>query len=432
MKYLPIGKALFIENRRKFVKELKSGSIAIFNSNDIMPTNADGTMPFRQNNDLFYLSGIDQEETALLLFPDARNSNHREMLFVKETNEQIATWEGQKLSKEQATEVSGIQNIYWARQFETLLGEIIPEAEYIYLNSNEHSRAVKVVQTRDDRFSKQLREQFPLFNYERSAPIMEALRTVKSAKEIELISKACEITEKAFRRVLGFVKPEVTEYEIEAEFIHEFIRHRSRGPAYQPIIASGFDSCILHYVENNKICKSGDIILMDVAAEYANYASDMTRVVPVNGKFTKRQKDVYNAVLRIMREATQLLSPGNTLTEYNKEVNKITESELVGLGLLDKTQLKNQDPANPLLKKYFMHGASHALGLDVHDVYDKYNIFKEGMVFTCEPGIYIREESLGIRLENNILVSSNGPIDLMKNIPIEAEEIEYLMYSKKY
>ncbi|HXA02586.1 MAG TPA: aminopeptidase P N-terminal domain-containing protein [Cytophagaceae bacterium] len=431
MKYLPIGKELFIENRRKFVKELKPGSIAIFNSNDIMPTNADGTMPFRQNNDLFYLSGIDQEETILILFPDSKNSNQREMLFVKETNEHIAIWEGQKLTKKQAMEASGIQNIQWTKQFDHLLEQIIPESEYIYLNSNEHSRAAKLVQTRDDRFSKHLREQFPLSKYERSAPIMQALRTIKSAKEIELISKACEITEKAFRRILSFVKPGITEYEIEAEFIHEFLRSRSRGPAYQPIIASGFDSCILHYVENHKTCIAGDIILMDVAAEYANYASDMTRVIPVNGKFTKRQKDVYNAVLRIMREATTMLVPGNTLTEYNKEVNKITESELVGLGLLNKTQLKNQDPENPLLRKYFMHGASHALGLDVHDVYDKYNIFKEGMVFTCEPGIYIREESLGIRLENNILVSSNGPIDLMKNIPVEAEEIEYLMDSKK-
>jgi Xaa-Pro aminopeptidase len=432
MKYLPIGKELFIENRRKFVKELKPGSIAIFNSNDIMPTNADGTMPFRQNNDLFYLSGIDQEETILVLFPDSKNSNQQEMLFVKETNELIAIWEGQKLTKDQATEISGIHNIQWTKQFEPMLVQIMTEAEYVYLNSNEHSRAMKIVETRDDRFSKQLREQFPLSKYERSAPIMQALRTIKSAREIELINKACEITEKAFRRVLGFVKPGVAEYEIEAEFIHEFIRNRSRGPAYQPIIASGFDSCILHYVENHKICKAGDIILMDVAAEYANYASDMTRVIPVNGKFTKRQKDVYNAVLRIMREATKMLMPGNTLTEYNKEVNRITEFELIGLGLLDKIQLKNQDPANPLVRKFFMHGASHALGLDVHDVYDKYDIFKEGMVFTCEPGIYIREESLGVRLENNILITSKEPMDLMKNIPIEAEEIEDLMDSKKY
>jgi Xaa-Pro aminopeptidase len=299
------------------------------------------------------------------------------------------------------------------------------------LNSNEHSRAAKIVQTRDDRFAIQLKEQFPEAKYEKSAPIMEALRTIKSAKEIELISKACEITEKAFRRILGFVKPGITEYEIEAEFVHEFIRNRSRGPAYHPIIASGFDSCILHYVENHKTCKAGDIILMDVAAEYANYASDMTRVLPVNGRFSKRQKDVYKAVLRIMREAIQMLVPGNSLTEYNKEVNRITENELIGLGLLDKNELKNQDPANPLVRKYFMHGASHALGLDVHDVYDKYNIFKEGMVFTCEPGIYIREESLGIRLENNIVINSKGPIDLMKNIPIEPEEIEDLMNSKK-
>jgi Xaa-Pro aminopeptidase len=431
MKYLPIGKELFIENRRKFIKALKPRSIAIFNSNDIMPTNADGTMPFRQNNDLFYLSGIDQEETVIVIFPDCRNPTYREILFVKETNEHIAVWEGQKLTKEQAAEISGIQNIQWTSELETILTQLIPESEYVYLNSNEHSRAAKVVQTRDDRFSIQLRRQFPLAKYERAAPIMEALRTIKSAKEIELISRACEITEKAFRRVLGFIKPGVLEYEIEAEFVHEFLRNGSRGPAYQPIVASGFDSCILHYVENHKKCNAGDIILMDVAAEYANYASDMTRVVPANGKFTKRQKDVYNAVLRIMRQAIQMLVPGNSLAEYNKEVNRITEHELVGLGLLDKNQILNQNPANPLVKKYFMHGASHALGLDVHDVYDKYNIFKEGMVFTCEPGIYIKEESLGIRLENNILISKEGPVDLMKNIPIEIEEIEYLMNLKK-
>jgi Xaa-Pro aminopeptidase len=430
MKYLPIGKELFIENRRKFIRELKPGSIAIFHSNDIMPTNADGIMPFRQNNDLFYLSGIDQEESILILFPDSRNANQKEMLFVKETNEHIAIWEGQKLTKQQASETSGIQNIQWTTQFEALLGQIIPESEYIYLNSNEHSRATKEVQTRDDRFSIALRKQFPLAKYERSAPILQTLRTIKSAREIELIREACGITEKAFRRILGFVKPGVTEYEIEAEFVHEFLRNRSRGPAYQPIIASGFDSCILHYVENNKSCRDGDIILMDVAAEYANYASDMTRVIPVNGRFSQRQKDVYNAVLRIMKQAIQMLVPGNNMTDYNKEVNKITEVELVGLGLIDKNKLKDQDPANPLVRKYFMHGASHSLGLDVHDVYDKYNIFKEGMVFTCEPGIYIREESLGIRLENNILISSKGPVDLMKNIPLEAQEIEDLMNSK--
>jgi Xaa-Pro aminopeptidase len=430
MKYLPIGKELFIENRRKIAKQLKTSSLTILNSNDIMPTNADGTMPFRQNNDLFYLSGIDQEETILLLFPDCRNENHKEILFIKETNEHIAIWEGNKLTKKEASEISGVKTIYWTSQFEGLLNQIIPEVSNIYLNSNEHTRAEKTIDTKDDRFIKWFMDKYPLFNYERLAPVMQSLRSVKSEAEIELIRTACGITEKAFRRVLKFLKPGVNEYEIEAEFIHEFIRNRSRGSAYQPIIASGLNACTLHYTENNRICKEGELVLMDVAAEYANYASDMTRTIPVSGKFSKRQKEVYNAVLRVMREATKMLVPGNNLSDYQAEVGKIMEFELIGLKLLDNEDVKTQDKSSPLYKKYFMHGTSHALGLDVHDVFNRNEKFKEGMIFTCEPGIYIREEALGIRIENDILITANGPVDLMKTIPVETEEIEQLMSHK--
>jgi Xaa-Pro aminopeptidase len=427
MKYLAIDKNLFILNRQNFIKNLLPDSIAVFHSNDIMPTNADGTMPFRQNNDLFYLTGIDQEETILLLFPDAKEEGNRAILFIKETNEHIAIWEGKKLSKKEATEISGITKVVWVSQFDSIFETLISECRNIYLNSNEHNRAVKQVETRNDRFIKWCKEKYPLYEYKRSAPILHYLRSIKSNWEIELIKKACEITEKSFKRVLSFVKPGVTEYEIEAEFVHEFIRNRSRGPAYQPIIAAGANSCILHYVENNKTCKEGDIILMDVAAEYANYASDLTRVVPVSGKFTKRQKEVYNGVLRGMKEAFKLLTPGMSLSAYNKEVGLIMEKELVDLGLLKIDDVRNQDKNFPLYKKYFMHGASHALGLDVHDVYDKSKNFEAGMVFTLEPGIYIPEEGFGIRLENDILITETGPIDLMKTIPIEAEEIEELM-----
>jgi Xaa-Pro aminopeptidase len=430
MKYLPIGKELFIENRQKLTKQLKTSALAIFNSNDIMPTNADGTMPFRQNNDLFYLSGIDQEETILLLFPDCQNSNHKEILFIKETNDHIAIWEGNKLTKKEASEISGIKTVLWTSQFEGTLNQIIPEASHLYLNSNEHTRAEKVIETKDDRFIKWMQNKYPLFQYERVAPIMQSLRSVKSEREIELIKVACGITEKSFRRVLKYLKPGVNEYEIEAEFIHEFIRNRSRGHAYQPIIASGLNACTLHYTDNNRICKEGELVLMDVAAEYANYASDMTRTIPVSGKFTKRQKEVYSAVLRVMKAAIKMLVPGNNLTDYHKEVGKIMEQELIGLKLLDPADVLAQEKSSPLYKKYFMHGTSHALGLDVHDVFNKNDEFKAGMVFTCEPGIYIREESLGIRLENDILITDKGPVDLMKNIPIEIEEIEQLMNQK--
>lgn len=430
MKYLPIDQKLFVENRQRFVKQLKPNSIAVFNSNDIMPTNADGNMGFRQNNDLFYLCGIDQEETILVIYPDAKDGVHKEVLFLRETNEHIAIWEGHKYTREEAFATSGIRKIYWLSQFETIFNTLMTEADHVYLNTNEHTRAVVEVETRDARFIKWCKEKYPMHKYERSAPIMHTLRAIKSKYEVDLIQQACNITEKGFRRLLGFIKPGVWEYEIEAELIHEFVRNRSRGFAYGPIIASGANACVLHYVENNQQCKDGEVILLDVAAEYANYASDLTRAVPVNGKFTKRQRDVYNAVLRVMRAATKMLVVGNTMDAYHKEVGRIMEQELIGLGLLNANDVKNQDPSSPLYKKYFMHGTSHFLGLDVHDVGHRHRPFEDGMVFTCEPGIYIPEEGLGIRLENNILITAKGPVDLMANIPIEADEIEELMNSK--
>lgn len=401
--------------------------MAVFNSNDVMPTNADGHMKFVQNTDLFYLTGVDQEESILVLFPQAVEPQNREILFVKETSELIAIWEGHKLTKKEATEVSGIKRVYWLSQFNTIFNTLMSECKAVYLNTNEHNRAVVEVETRDARFIKWCREKYPMHHYERSAPLMMHLRAVKSEIEVNIMQQACDITKKGFERVLKFIKPGVWEYEIEAELAHEFIRNRSKGFAYTPIIASGANSCVLHYIENNKQCKDGDILLMDVAAEYSNYASDLTRCVPVNGVFTRRQKDVYNAVLRVMKGATKMLVPGNDITSYHKAVGEMMEKELVDLGLLKMDDVKKQDPESPLYKKYFMHGTSHFLGLDVHDVGSRHRKFESGMVFTCEPGIYIREEGLGIRLENDILITGTGNFDLMKDIPLEAEEIESLM-----
>ena len=425
MKYLQVDSQLFINNRGEFSKKLKENTLAIFNSNDIMPTNADGTIPFRQNNDLFWLSGVDQEESVLVVCP---NNKEKEILFLKETSELIAIWEGAKLTKEEALNTSGISTVYWLSEMDEKLEELISKCDGIYLNKNIHSRAASKVQTRDDRFRNMISEKYNKEILE-VAPIMHELRSIKSDTEISLLQNACNITEKGLRRILPFINPGVMEYEIEAELMHEFLRNRSTGFAYQPIIGSGRDSCVLHYIENNKQCKDGDILLMDFGAEYANYASDLTRTVPVNGRFTKRQKSVYNSVLHVMKEATKMLVPGTIFKEYNKEVGKIMEAELIKLGLLDKHDVLKQDPKNPLFKKYFMHGTSHYLGLDVHDVGNFDWPMKEGMVFTCEPGIYILEEELGIRLENDILVTADGPDDLMKNIPIESDEIEDLMNS---
>lgn len=431
MKYSKIDRNLFIENRQKLIKQLEANSITIINSNDQMPTNADGLMPFRQNNDMLYLSGIDQEESILVLCPNASNQKHREILFVKETSDLIAIWEGDKLTKGQASATSGIETVYWISEFEAVLKTVLFEVDTVYLNQNEHLRALKQVQTRDDRFRLWCEKEYPLHNYKRLAPIMTDLRQVKHPIEIELIQQACDITEKGFRRVLEFVEPGVMEYEIEAEFAHEFLRNRSKGFAYEPIIGGGHSACVLHYLSNNAVCKDGDLILMDVGAEYSNYASDMTRCVPVNGEFTKRQKEVYNAVLSVLNEASSLLMPGTTFDEYEKEVARMIELELIGLKLLDKHDVAKQDSKNPLYKKYFMHGTSHHMGLDVHDLVKRDRVFEAGMVVTCEPGIYIREENLGIRLENDLLMTDNSPINLMQNIPIEVEEIEQIMAKKK-
>ncbi len=430
MKYAEIPRTLFIQNRQRLFALMFPNHIAILNSSDIMPTNADGTMPFRQNNDIFYLSGIDQEESILVLFPDAPESRFREMLFLKETNENIEIWEGHKYTKDEATKTSGIENIYWLSSFHTILHTLMGLCEGVYLNTNEHSRAVVEVETRDARFIKKIKNEYPLHQYERLTPLMIHLRPIKSNLEVNILQEACNITEKGFRRVLSFVKPNVTEFEIEAEYIHEFVRNRSRGFAYTPIIASGYNACVLHYIENSQVCKDGEVILMDVGAEYSNYNADMTRCIPVNGKFTTRQKQVYNAVLRVMKAATNMLKVGNVLNEYHENVGELMTKELIDLGLLTTQEVQNQDKDMPAYKKYFMHGTSHHLGLDVHDVGNRYRKFESGMVFTCEPGIYIREENLGIRLENDILITSDGNFDLMRNIPLEAEEIEDLMHQK--
>jgi Xaa-Pro aminopeptidase len=427
MKYLPIDTDLFVQNRKRFVEQLHPNSIAVFNSNDIMPTSADGTHAFIQQTDLFYLSGIDQEESTLVICPDAKEEKHREILFLKETNEQIALWEGQKYTKDEATAVSGIKTVCWNHEFNTIFRALVFQSDYIYLNTNEHLRADARVETRDKRFLQWCRDAFPLHRYRRLAPIMQDLRILKSPPEVDLIKKACNITDKAFRRLLGFIEPGVWEFEIEAEICHEFLRNRSRGPAFGTIIASGVDSCTLHYVKNDKRCREGDLVLMDFGAEYANYAGDVTRTVPVNGRFSKRQKEVYNAVLNVHKAAIRMLIPGKSLDEYTREVGKVMETELIGLGLLDAGEVKNQSEDQPLYKKYFPHGTSHHLGLDVHDYGDKYRKFEPGMVLTCEPGIYIKDEAIGVRIENNILITEGDPVDLTVDIPREAEEIEDLM-----
>ncbi len=428
MKYLPIDRQLFINNRSRFVKYLKPKSLAVFNSNDIFNTGADSTLPFKQHRDIFHLSGVDQEESILVIFPDCSNKLHREILFLKETNDHIAVWEGEKLTKKKATKLSGIKTVYWLNQFETIFRQLVIESENVYLNSNEHLRNNSEMETREDRFIKKFKSDFPNHFISRSAPIMHQIRSVKDPIEIQLMQKACDITEKGFRRILGFIKNGIMEYEIEAELIHEFLRNRSNGFAYTPIIASGRSACVLHYIENNKSCNDKEVILMDFGAEYANYSSDLTRCVPVNGKFTKRQKEVYDAVLKVKKEATKLLKPGLLLNHYHQMVGEIMEKELVDLGLISKNDILNQDPKWPAYKKYFMHGTSHYIGLDTHDLGSWREPIKENMVFTVEPGIYIPEEGLGIRLEDDVVIQKKGePLNLMKNIPIESEEIEELM-----
>lgn len=426
MKYPPINSSLFVENRKRLAKLMLPNSLAVVNANDVMPTNADGTMPLKPNSDLFYLTGIEQEETIFLFYPEAHEEQYREILFLREANELTEIWEGHKLTKDEARKISGIKNIQWLSEFPRIFHRLMCECDHVYLNTNEHKRAVIEVETRDARFIRECQRKYPLHDYQRLARLMHKLRAIKSSVEIELIEKACDLTKKGFLRVLKFVKPGVNEMEIEAEFAHEFIRNGGYF-AYQPIIASGKNNCVLHYIKNCEQCNAGDLLLLDVAAGYANYNSDLTRTIPVSGKFTKRQRKVYDAVLRVMRASIQNLKPGILVKDWQKQAEELVEKELVELGLLTMRQIKRQSPDNPAFKKYFMHGVGHPIGLDVHDVGITTEPIEEGWVMTVEPGIYIREEGFGIRLENTVLVTKDGAVDLMETIPIEADEIEELM-----
>ena len=427
MKYDPINNDLFARNRQRFVEQMAPNTLAIFHSNDEMPRSGDQNFPFRQNPDLFALTGLDQEQTILLLYPDCPKAELREVAFVRKTNEHIAIWEGHKYTKEEARETSGIKRILWAEEFSGIIEQVMIYADGVYLNSNEHDRFSSEVPSRDLRKGKALMEKYPFHAYHRAQPILKKMAMIKSDIEVDLVRHACGITKKAFDRVLATVKPGIYEYEIEAEIIHTFIANRSSGHAYSPIIASGPNANVLHYTDNDQQCKAGDVILMDFGAEYANYASDLSRSIPVSGRFTDRQKAVYSSVLSVLNSATQLLRPGILLDDYEKQVGKLMEKELVDLGLITMDDIKNQDPARPAYKKYFMHGTSHHLGLDVHDLNHRYQPIEAGMIFTCEPGIYIPEEGLGIRLENDILVTSGDPVNLMADIPIEIDEIEGAM-----
>lgn len=424
MRYKKIPAELFIKNRSQFAEKMDNNSVAIFNSNDLMPKNADQNLPFFQNSDLFYLSGIDQEESLLMIVK--KESNIGSYLFLRETNDLIKVWEGEKLDKNNATSISGIKNVYWDKSFEKVLNTYVSNCSVVYLNSNEHPRAEIIVETRDARFEKWIKKKFPNKKYKKSTDILYPLRAIKDDLEIELIKTACDITADGVKRVLSFLRPGVMEYEIEAEIAHEFIKSGSRGFAYDPIIASGQNSCVLHYNNNNKVCASGDIVLMDFGAEYSNYCSDLTRCFPVSGRFSNRQRQVYNSVLRVMKSAKKMLCPGLGLKEYEINVGKLMEKELVDLQLISLKDIKNQEDL-PAYKKYYMHGTSHHLGLDVHDVSGSNQPLQPGMVLTCEPGIYIPEEGFGIRLENDIVIGHNENIDLMSKIPIEAEEIEEIL-----
>jgi len=427
MRHYPIDNSLFKTNRERFVHCLPKDSTTVLFSNDQYPRNGDQIFKFRQNSDLFYLSGIDQEKTILLLSPDCPNKKLREVLFIIKTNEKLATWEGHKYTKDEAREISGIENIFWLEDFEASLRETLSFTKTVFLNSNEYVKYFNEVPDKNHRFALEFKNKYPLHKIDRAAPILTELRTIKSEEEIKLIQKACDITKNGFERILRFVRPGVYEFEIEAEIDHEFKINRANGHGYAPIIASGKNACVLHYIDNNEICIDGDLILMDFGAEYANYTADMSRTIPVSGTFTNRQKECYNSVLDVFKELRKMYVPGNTPDMINETAEKLMEAELVKLGLFANDDIKNQDADNPLFKKYFMHGVAHPIGLDVHDVGSKYEAFKPGMVFTCEPGLYIREENIGIRIENDILITENEPIDLMDNIPIEVEEIEDIM-----
>ncbi len=427
MRYQPLPAELFAQNRQRLYAKLLPNSIVIVHANDVLPTNADGSLPFIQNSDQFYLSGVDQEETILVLFPGAQDPKQREMLFVRETNETIAVWEGEKLTKEQATQRSGIQRVHWLTDFETQFRSVMCQADHVFLNSNEHIRATIPTETRETRFTRRCMHEYPLHDYRRLAQLMHELRVIKSAHELTALNEAIRITSDGFNRLLKFVKPGVQEFEIEAELSHEFIRQRARGFAYTPIIASGANACVLHYITNHCQCQDGELLLLDVAANYGNYNADLTRTIPVNGKFTPRQRQVYNAVLRVFKQCCKILRPGVIIREYQEQVGLLMQEELLGLGLITKEDITKQDPDKPAYKKYFPHGTSHPLGIDVHDVGHMWKPMQPGMVFTVEPGIYIREEKLGVRLENNIVIGENANTDLMAHIPIEADDIEAAM-----
>lgn len=430
MKYPQLQSSLFQKNRKKLIRYLLPNSIAIIHSNDQMPRNGDQFFEFKQSSDLFYLSGIDQEKTILTLCPNHPNKALREILFIIESNEQIAVWEGHKYTKEEARENSGIETIKYLSEFELIFKELAIRSENIYVNLNENPKFETNLKSANERCVDKLKKEFPAHELKRLAPVLKTLRLKKEAEEIELMQEACDITEKAFRRVLKFVKPGVNEFQVEAEITHEFLWNRATGHAYQPIIAAGKSACVLHYVENNKKCNDGDLLLMDFGAEYANYAADCTRTIPVNGKFTERQKECYEAVLRVMKKATSWLTPGTTINKVNERVENLIQQEHIKLGLYTQEDVDKQDPAKPLFKKYYPHGTSHFIGLDVHDVGDRTTILEEGMVLTCEPGIYIPEENIGIRIENDVIVGLK-PKDLMANIPREVDEIENIMSSQK-
>ncbi|MDP2068406.1 MAG: aminopeptidase P N-terminal domain-containing protein [Lutibacter sp.] len=428
MRYAQIPSALFIKNRQDFTAKMEPNSIAILTSNDVMPNNADDEMGFSQNNDLFYLSGVDQEESILLLYPDAALPAIREILFVKETSELIKIWEGDKLTKEKAFEVSGIKNVKWLQDFDLTLQYMAFEADTFYLGHNEHKKTLTAeMLTQQDRMIAKCKEKYPLHNYLRAAKITRELRQIKSDEEIVLMQQAANISVNGFKRVLKAVKPGKMEYELEAELTYEFIRNGAKRHAFKPIVASGANACALHYNTNDSICKDGELILMDFGVCYANYNSDATRCFPVNRKFSKRQKEVYNAVLHCLKKGSKLLKPGAVSSEYEKQMASLVEQQLINLGLLDAEKVKNQDPENPLYKKYFMHGTAHFIGLDVHDVGLYTRPFEAGMVLTCEPGIYIAEEGIGCRLENDYLITKNGNINLTAEIPIEIDDIEAFM-----
>jgi Xaa-Pro aminopeptidase len=429
MRYEPIDSALFVDNRARFIKHMKPNSIALFVSSDVYPRNADADFYFRQDSELFWLSGIDQEETMLILFPDCPNPLYKEVLFVRETNDHIAVWEGHKYSKKEAEAISGIKQVQWNQDFRGLVNTLCKYAEHIYLNTNENDRASNPVQTGQMRFVHEIKAQFPLHKFERSAKILEYERSRKSAAEIALIQRAVRITADAFYQVLKTVKPGMWEFELEGLIMKEFLSNRANGYSFQPIIASGASACVLHYVNNDKQTKDGDLLLLDFGADYANYAGDMTRCFPVNGRFTKRQKQIYDAVLRVNRAATQLLVPGRTLDAYNRESALIMQDELLSLGLITREDIAKESPTWPAYKKYFPHGTGHFLGIDVHDIGARYGKLSAGMIITCEPGIYIQEEGLGIRIENDILITEDGPVNLMAGVPIETEEIEDIMNS---